>query len=75
MGIPGAGLTRDTWVDLRGAEDYDGASAAKEQTRGDISLVETMGALLFREILDCAAAAQDTTRQQERAMRDQMAAL
>lgn len=65
-------MERRTWVDLRGIEDYDGASAATEETRGNLMRVMTLDPGLFRSVLDCVAAANDTTRQQERAIRDHM---
>ena len=75
LGTPGAPLARSTWVDLRGIEDYDAGGAARDQTRGDLVRVMTLSAGLLRPVLDCVAAANDTTRLQERAIRDQMAAL
>ena len=72
LGVPGGPLERRTWVDLRGIEDYDGASAATEETRGNLMRVMTLDPGLFRSVLDCVAAANDTTRQQERASRDHM---
>lgn len=75
LGVPGPPLDRKTWVDLRGIEDYDGSSAAGEQTRGILVPVMALDAPQFRAVLDCVAAANDTTRLQERAIRDQMAAL
>ncbi len=73
LGVPGESLTRNTWVDLRGIGDYDSASAARDRTRGKLTRAMTLDAALFRSVLDCVAAANDTTRLQERAIRDQMA--
>lgn len=75
LGTPGAPLNRSTWVDLRGIEDYDEASAARDQTRGDLARVTTLEPNLLRAVLDCTARANDTTRLQERAIRDHMATL
>ncbi len=47
LGIPGPPLDRGTWVDLRGIEDYDGASAAGEQNRGNLTLVMTLDSAVF----------------------------
>ena len=75
MGVPGAPLTRNTWVDLRHCDDYDGASASGDRARGNLLWVATLNSAALRPTLECVAAANDTTRIQERAIRDQMAAL
>lgn len=75
LGVPGEPLTLKTWVDLRGSDDYDSASALRDSRRGTLTRVRKIDAGLFRAVLDCAAAANDTTRLQERAIRDQMARL
>lgn len=68
-------MDKKTWVDLRGIEDYDGSSATGEQTRDILVRIMALDTSRFRAVLDCVAAANDTTRMQERAIRDQMAAL
>jgi len=73
LGIPGGSLDRPTWVDLRGSDDYDSASALRDGKQGILTPTSTLDALTLREVLACVAAANDTTRLQERAIRDQMA--
>lgn len=75
LGVPEVPLTRKTWVDLRSCDDYDGASAAGHLARGELVRVTSLAPAALRLILECVAAANDTTRLQERAIRDQMAAL
>jgi hypothetical protein len=75
LGVPGPPLNSKTWVDLRGIDDYDGSSAAGDQSRVILTPVIALNSATLRSILACAAAANDTTRLQERAILDQMAAL
>jgi hypothetical protein len=75
LGVPGNPLDRNTWVDLRSCDDYDGASAAGHLARGELVRVKSLSPAALRPIMECVAAANDTTRLQERAIRDQMAAL
>lgn len=75
LGIVGGPLTRNSWVDLRGQPDFDADSLAILITRGEISLVATLDVDVLVDVLGCAASADDTTRAQERAMRDFIASL
>lgn len=68
-------LNRDSWLDLRAMEDVDPGAANKERQRGDLTLVMVLDMDLFRQALNCAASANDTTRMQERAMRDLIATM
>lgn len=75
LGVLGGPLQRESWLDLRLLNDFDGDQVAKEAARGDLSFVMALDPTVFRDALDCAAAASDTTRMQERAMRDLLAKL
>lgn len=75
LGVPGPPLNNKTWVDLRGSDDYDGSSAAGDQSRGTLTPVMALNPATLRAVLACAAAANDTTRLQERAIRDLAATL
>jgi hypothetical protein len=74
LGVPGGELTRPTWVDLREQDDYDSDVFRGRLERGLIREVQQLPAGLLRDLLDCAASADDTTPRQERHMRDAMAA-
>jgi hypothetical protein len=73
LGVIGGSLQRESWVDLRAMNDFDADQVNRQKARGDLTLVMTLDGALFRQALDCAAAANDTTRLQERAIRDLMA--
>jgi hypothetical protein len=75
LGTPGGQLNRPSWVDLRYLDDADPLDARRGMERGYIALVWTLEPGQLRSVLECAANANDTTRLQERAMRDQMAML
>jgi hypothetical protein len=69
LGIPGQGLGARTWVDLRPLEDFDGLDFQHLIARGLISEIFDLPTTTFLDVLDCAARADDTTRNQERAIR------
>ena len=73
LGILGGQLQRESWLDLRALNDVDASDVDKERARGDLSLVMTLSTDIFRLALSCVASANDTTRLQERAIRDLMA--
>lgn len=72
LGIPGHGLAVPTWVDLRYLEDFDGLDFQRLTARSLISAVLDLPATTFLEVLDCTARADDTTRNQERAVRGEL---
>lgn len=72
LGIPGQGLALHTWVDLRPLEDLDGLEFQRLMARDLISTVLDLPATIFVGVLDCAARADDTTRNQERAIRAEL---
>lgn len=75
LGVLGAPLTAPTWLDLRKQDDYDGEDFRSRRERGDISFVFEVHRNTLCNVLSCAAAAEDTTRQQSTLMLDQRAAL
>lgn len=75
LGVPGGPLGSKTWLDLRRQGDYDGDSFAMRLGEGRITYVLRLPNPLLCDALECAAAADDTTHAQERAMRDGLAAL
>ncbi|MEO5626428.1 MAG: hypothetical protein ABIQ70_10515 [Dokdonella sp.] len=75
LGIPGTPLTQKTWVDLRYLDDLDPDEFRKREARGILARVGTLPAVTLRAVIDCVAGAEDTTRQQERQLRDTLATL
>lgn len=72
---PANGLRKKSWLDLRGREDYDAADMPSEFDGGILTVVTALPAELLKPALACAAGADDTTRAQEQALRDQLAVL
>lgn len=75
LGHLGDSLTADSWLDLRRQDDYDRLDFAEDRDSGNLKPVMALPADLLCQALECAANADDTTRQQERVMRDQRATL
>lgn len=75
LGVLGGPLRRESWLDLRGLNDFDADRVTREKSKGDLTFVMKLDSANLRQALDCAAAANDTTRLQERAMRDLAARL
>jgi len=75
FGYLGGVLTTKSWLDLRRQDDYNSISFTADLTAGNLLLVATLPIEILCQALDCAASADDTTRQQERLIRDQRAAL
>jgi hypothetical protein len=73
LGILGGQLTRMTWLDLRGLSDLDPWDFAQRQERALLCKIGELPAEQLRPALECAARADDTTRAQERAIRDALA--
>lgn len=70
-----AGLVRKSWLDLRPGDDFDGVELAKLLGAGTAVVVGALVVPALRAAMECAAGADDTTQAQERAIRDQLAAL
>ncbi|MFO1428928.1 MAG: hypothetical protein U1F76_02125 [Candidatus Competibacteraceae bacterium] len=75
LGYLGGELTAKSWLDLRIQDDYDNTAFANDQAAGCLTLIFTLPLVTFCEALDCVAGADDTTRQQERLIRNQRTAL
>lgn len=73
LGVPGKDLGSKTWVDLRYLEDFDGLDVQREVQRGRVTLSMALEYQALAPLIDCAAGAEDTSRRQERAMRDLVA--
>lgn len=72
---PSAGLGKKSWLDLHPLDDGDGQEVARLLDVRVLTLATSISGDSLRAALECAAAADDTTRAQERAIRDQLAAL
>lgn len=72
---PANGLGKKSWLDLRGLDDADAADMSRSLEAGILTEITTLPAHLLKPALACAAGADDTTRAQEQALRDQVAAL
>ena len=75
LGVPGSPLTEKTWIDLRPSDDLDPAEFHRREKSGVLALVHTLPIEILMAVLECAAGADDTTRHQERHLRDTLAAL
>lgn len=72
LGVLGGSLSAKSWVDLRYLDDVDSIDAARQAKDGVLTLVMTLDAQVLAAVLDCVAAAEDTTRLQEQSIRDQL---
>lgn len=75
LGIIGGALGAKSWLDLRQQDDYDYQTFTAHITEGSLTLEATLDQAQLCTALDCAANADDTTRQQSRRMRDERARL
>lgn len=75
LGVIGGRLTARSWVDLRALDDLDNSYFEQQQRRGRVTLGGRVVAAVFAALLECVAAADDTTRQQERSIRNLLATL
>jgi hypothetical protein len=73
LGVLGDPLSAKSWVDLRKLDDLDSAIATRRQKDGVLKLVVTLDTGRLAEVMDCIAGADDTTQQQERSIRNQLA--
>lgn len=73
LGYLGGALSAKSWVDLRKLDDIDFSSATRRKKEGVMQLVLTLEQKRTIDVLECAAGADDTTRQQEKSMRDELA--
>jgi len=72
VGVLGEPLTAKSWVDLRSLEDFDEVEATGLVKKRIVGLVKALPAALMRPLLECVAGAPDTTKLQERSIRDSL---
>lgn len=75
LGLIGGHLTKPSWLDLRASNDLDADYLDLHLRKGRATIVGTLDTPRLIAALECAAAADDTTRHQESMMRDVLAAL
>ena len=75
VGVLGGLLHTKSWVDLRYLDDFDGIEFNRRLGGGQIRPVTSLSQEVLVALLDCVAGAEDTTRLQERAIRDELARL
>lgn len=75
LGILGPPLIRKSWVDLRHLNDLDPVDVRAEQSRRILSLVVALPTDVLCAVIECVAGADDTTRRQEKYLRDTLAVL
>lgn len=75
LGVLGGALQQESWIDLRSLPDLDIDFFRRDIRLGQLSMTTTLTSLLLHAALECAAGADDTTRQQERIIRDTLATL
>lgn len=75
LGLLGGPLTANSWLSLQHADDFDGLAFQAGLRDGTLAPVVDLPLALLCLAMDCAAAADDTTRQQEGCIRDARAVL
>lgn len=75
LGVLGAPLRVKSWLDLRQQDDLDTDDFNRAIRKGFVTKVMELPQPILIPALDCAARADDTTRQQETLMRDVLAKL
>lgn len=75
LGILGGALNHKSWLDLRVFDDLDASELRRNLAEGVLTLTCRLAGRQLRAALECAAAAEDTTRFQERRIRDALARL
>ena len=75
LGVLGGPLSAKSWVDLRYLDDFDELEFRRRLNSKRIVAVTSLSKSILPDLLDCAASAEDTTRLQERAIRDALARL
>jgi hypothetical protein len=73
--VIGGPLSAKSWVDLRYLDDFDEFEFQRRLKSTRISFVTSLAQEVLSSLLDCAAAAEDTTRLQEQVIRDTLAKL
>lgn len=75
FGVLSASLPKPSWLDLRALEEFDIKRVTQRMKSGVIQYIHTLQGKHLQDALACAAAADDTTLRQEKAIRDQLAIL
>lgn len=75
LGVLGGALGAKSWIDLRGLDDVDAEWLGNELRHDRLRFVTALNPPTLRHALSCAAGAPDTTRRQERRIRDALSAL
>jgi hypothetical protein len=75
LGLLGGRLSGDSWLSLQHADDFDGLDFLAAFEDGRLEVVLDLPLNLLCPAMECAAIADDTTRQQESCIRDARAAL
>lgn len=75
LGVVGGPLSSKSWVDLRYHDDFDEFEFQRRLKSNRIVAITSLVKEVLVQLLDCASAAEDTTRLQERAIRDALAKL
>lgn len=75
LGILGGPLGAKSWLDLRPMDNLDRWDFAKHEETGRLHEIRALPMPQLRAAMECAAGADDTTRAQERLIRDALAAL
>ena len=73
LGVLGGHLTAKSWVNLSHLPDLDDADATALLRKGILTESIVLPAKVLRNLMECVAGADDTTKLQERAIRDQLA--
>jgi hypothetical protein len=75
LGVIGGALSSKSWADLRYLDDFDEFEFQRRLKSKRIVPITSLAKEVLPALLDCAAGAEDTTRLQERAIRDALAKL
>lgn len=75
LGVLGGPLGAKSWLDLRPIDDLDRWDFARHEEAGRLHEIMALPMPQMRAAMECAAGADDTTRAQERLIRDALAAL
>ena len=75
LGVLGGELGARSWLDLRALDDLDRWDFDRLEHAGRLREVMSLPSFKLRSALQCAAGADDTTRQQERLIRDALASV
>ena len=75
LGVVGGALSAKSWLDFRPTDDLDRWDFARFEEAGRLREVMQVPAAQLRAALECAASADDTSRWQERMIRDGLAAI